>query len=122
MNIFICVYRHPNPGRELDVVIKASQKDASLNKFLSEYNKPNNYYDWGDDPSFFKAKEVFNNYNHATWGVCRRDVRCQLKAGDLVVYFCGRQEKNEWNYFFVGFGTVKSALFTRNDIWTKKSL
>jgi hypothetical protein len=89
-----------------------------IHEFVKEYFKPGNIYDWGDDPAFFMATKEFSNANFATWGVCRPEVRSQLKQGDLVIFFCGRQEiSREWNYYFIGFGTVQKTLRERENIW-----
>lgn len=52
--------------------------------------------------------------------MCRRDVRNVLEEGDLIVFFCGgqdRRDKHIWHYYFVGFGTVR-ALVRRPMLWT----
>jgi hypothetical protein len=39
--------------------------------------------------------------------------------GDYVVYFCARQRQGEakiWDYYFIGFGTVKAAI-SRRELW-----
>lgn len=40
-----------------------------------------------------------------------------LSEGDLVVFFCARDDGRVWRYHFIGFGTVK-ALVGRKDLWT----
>ncbi len=40
-------------------------------------------YDNGDDPSFY----VERHGGRLTWGVCRPNVRSQLKVGDIAVFF-----------------------------------
>jgi hypothetical protein len=86
---------------------EAASKDPLIDKFLQGYD--NSYFDWGDDPSFFAANELLNDTKKASWGVCRPDVRDKLIKNDLVVFFCGRQDKVKlfWRYYFIGFGTVK---------------
>ena len=83
------------------------------------YNDQNCYYDWGDDPSFFAASEFFGDVQHATWGVCRPDVRGYLKkAGDYVVFFCAKSASGPVReYFYIGVGTVSFGL-NREDIWS----
>jgi hypothetical protein len=44
-------------------------------------------------------------------------VRRALSDGDLVVFFCARDDSRVWRYHFIGFGTVK-ALIGRKDLWT----
>ena len=120
MKAYLCTYRQRTPlPRELDATRESSKGDPVLAMFLNEYQS--SYYDWGDDPSFFAAKEMLHDVNRATWGVCRQDVRKELATGDVVVFFCGRQvkEKNEWHYFFIGYGTVLEPV-QRQDIWAKR--
>lgn len=66
----------------------------------------------GDDPSFFAAHHLLGNIRKASWGVCRRDVQEALRERDLVVFFCGCQDKVEraWHYYFIGFGTVEARV------------
>jgi hypothetical protein len=52
-------------------------------------------------------------------GVCRRNVRIQLSAGDVVIFFSGKLNQGFWNYYFIGFGTVQLALLDRKTIWNK---
>jgi hypothetical protein len=92
--------------------------------FLDSYFKKDSYLDWGDDPSFFSAQHRLGDVNAASWGVCRRDVRSVLTAGEFVVFFCGQADlKNQdrWDYFFIGVGTVLKPL-PRADIWQNASL
>ncbi len=79
MNVFICVYRHTvNPSYKSQV-LQLSKTEPLIQEFVEEYFKQGNVYDWGDDPAFFMATKEFNNANFATWGVCRPEVRSQLK-------------------------------------------
>lgn len=122
MKAFVCVYRHSIPNMaELRKVATAAEGQPLIRKFLAEYPNPNCFYDWGDDPAFFCAKELVGNVRSATWGVCRRDVRQQLAEGDLVVFFCGKQRPNEvkvWDYYFVGYGTVRKTI-SRQRLWSE---
>jgi hypothetical protein len=120
MRAFICVYRHPIPSkRSRKKVEEQATKDPLLKKFLGEYDNANCFYDWGDDPSFFAAQEILGNSRFATWGVCRRPVRGKLSNGDLVIYFCGKPRPEEtkiWDYYFIGFGTVKETIL-HEQLW-----
>jgi hypothetical protein len=113
---YLCTYCHkkPTPG-ELRGTREAAKSDPLLRKFLKEYDR--SYYDWGDDPSFFAAQHLLGDVRKASWGVCRPDVR-KLEKGDLVVFFCGRQEERVWRYYFVGFGTVRETFAPRDCLWT----
>jgi hypothetical protein len=41
-------------------------------------------FDHGDDPSFRSSQRL---RGRVTWGVCRQNVRNQLRPGDVVVFF-----------------------------------
>ncbi|MEP7134794.1 MAG: hypothetical protein ABI904_07650 [Chloroflexota bacterium] len=125
MKAYICVYRHTIPIKTdiARTAKNAEKKQPLIHKFLEEYQKPKCFYDWGDDPAFFSAKEFLGDFRFATWGVCRRDVRNQLGEGDLVIYFCGQQSFNNrkhWDYYFIGFGTV-AEMISRDQLWQDKS-
>lgn len=117
-NVFVCVYRHIEPDkRKLKEITTAALKTPLLNKFLEIYYDRNNFYDWGDDPSFFAAKNYLGDERFATWGVCRANVRRQLKKGDIVVFFCGKEKSKCWDYYFVGYGTVSHKEDDRIQVW-----
>ncbi|MGN6163302.1 MAG: hypothetical protein ACTHOF_02075 [Flavisolibacter sp.] len=118
MKVFICVYRHTIKPSYQKQVLEIAKSEPLVNKFVYDYFQQGNVYDWGDDPAFFMANQEFNDPNLATWGVCRPEVRNQLEVGDLVIFFCGKQDvSREWAYYFIGFGTVKQTLTNREDIW-----
>ena len=123
MNAYLCVYRQISPiPKDLRETEQVATEGSLLRKFLDEYKR--SFYDWGDDPSFFAAKHLLGDVNRATWGVCRRDVRCDLEKGDVVVFFCGSnksKEKGVWNYHFIGFGTVAEVIKRRKLLWTNPS-
>jgi hypothetical protein len=119
MNAYLCTYRRIALGpssRRLKRTSVAAKRDPLLRAFLEGYE--DSYYDWGDDPSFFAAERRLGDACKASWGVCRRDVRNALGERDLVVFFCGREDKNKrvWRYYFVGFGTVR-VLVERKALW-----
>lgn len=116
VNGYICTYRRIKPApADRKKTEAAAKKDTLLRTFLDKYD--DSYYDWGDDPSFFAAEHLFGDVRKASWGVCRADVRNSLKEGDLVVFFCGCQDKNVWRYYFVGFGIVQTVV-PRAALWT----
>ena len=116
--VFICVYRHIEPSKkQWNELISAAQKTPSHQEFSNTYK--DNYYDWGDDPSFFAAKKYLGDEKFATWGVCRANVRKQLIKGDVVVFICGRQTGKNWKYYYIGYGTVSLNLKNRLEIWKK---
>ena len=103
--------------------------ELRVGRFLSRYerNLKNNearngrFYDWGDDPAFFAAEEFLGDVRQASWGVCRPDVRRQLSRGDFVVFFCAQQQldrPSQWNYYYIGVGTVSKVIKKRRRIWT----
>jgi hypothetical protein len=117
---YVCVYRHSVPRRR-DRKLTEAQASANprLASFLREYDSPDCFYDWGDDPSFFAASEILGTPNAASWGVCRRDVRATLASGDFVVWFCAKQnprDKNSWSYFYIGCSTAKYVI-SRRRLW-----
>jgi hypothetical protein len=120
MKAFICVYRQPIVGPKIRQQVEiAAMNQPLLQTFLNRYGQPDCFYDWGDDPAFFAATELFGDPCYASWGVCRPNVRRQLTTGDLVIFFCGRQSPSSaglWEYFYLGYGTVREAM-ERRRIW-----
>jgi hypothetical protein len=97
----------------------AAASDAALSTFLDDYDEL--FYDWGDDPAFFAAQIFMGAVRCASWGVCRRDVRQQLKPGDVVVFFCGKpriKAHSIWDYYYIGLGTIESTV-DRRCLWTE---
>jgi hypothetical protein len=107
----------PSP-RALRQTRAAAKHDRLLHDFLENYDA--SYYDWGDDPSFFAAHHLLGDVRKASWGVCRRDVRNVVRTGDLIVFFCGRQDGRAWRYYFVGIGIV-GTLVKRAVLWTARA-
>jgi len=120
---FVCVYRHPIPPvGDWEKTNAAAREDPLLQKFLYQYNNSGCYYDWGDDPSFFAARERLCSVGSASWGVCRSDVRGQLSVGDYVVFFCAKQDSKDsriWDYYFIGCATVEHCI-SRNVLWNDR--
>ncbi|MHB8390769.1 MAG: hypothetical protein ACYDBH_14510 [Acidobacteriaceae bacterium] len=119
MNAYLCTYRQITPPRSaLKKMELAAKQNSLLRRFLDGYE--GSFFDWGDDPSFFAAKHMLGDVRRATWGVCRRDVRSNLEKGDIVVFFCARQnkEKRLWRYYFIGFGAVREVVRCRELLWT----
>ncbi len=75
-------------------------------------------YDLGDDPSFENSATFRKGGGVLTWGVCRQDVRNNVKAGDLVIFFAaGEHTKHSTTlYRFVGFAMVDQKV-KQTDIW-----
>lgn len=98
----------------------AARTDPRLQQFMTGYRQPNSYFDWGDDPGFFAASQILGNSSKASWGVCRRDVRSQLRPGDFIIWFCAHSQpkrSGHWDYYFVGCTTVAETI-DRFQLWT----
>ncbi len=127
MKAYICVYRHiiPNQAefnKTKDAAFSEVSLTESLTKFLQEYDQDTCFFDWGDDPAFFAAEEFIGDIRKASWGVCRRDVRKNLDCGDMVIFFCGKEnrkveKKGTWDYYFIGLGTVMATIYDRRQLW-----
>ena len=118
LNAYVCTYRHYEPTRsQLRKTASETPDDPLIREFLDEYE--DSFFDWGDDPSFFCALRRLGDANKASWGVCRADVRAALVERDVVIYFCGRQDRTArcWRYYLIGFGTVKHVV-DRRELWT----
>jgi hypothetical protein len=111
------VYRHEQPrDRDRQRTEQLAASVPLLRKYLDQYGA--GYADWGDDPAFFSASEVLGSPEHATWGVCRGDVRAALEPDDFVVFFCASQTGPvAWDYHYIGVGTIGAAL-DRRAVWT----
>ncbi len=111
-------------------MVARSRDNPALERFLEEYWRDDRYFDWGDDPSFYGALDVFGDARRASWSVCRPDVRERLAPGDGVIFIVLKPEV-ELNsrgihiptgvagYHYVGFGTV-GELVDRNSLWTDR--
>ena len=42
------------------------------------------------------------------------DVRKKLDKGDVVVFFCAQERKEQWRYYYIGLGTVGEAVEHRD--------
>jgi hypothetical protein len=131
--LYVCVYRRhvPSPA-EWRAVVEEAKAIPILEEFVSEYWRPDRFFDWGDDPGFFSAIRHFGDAQHASWGVCRRDVRSAVRIGDAVAFFVARpvvRERRDGihvaegpvDYFYVGCGTV-GRLASRDELWSDPSL
>jgi hypothetical protein len=132
LNLHVAVYRRTIPDRrEWQRTLVAAVKNPLLALFMGQYLTPDRYYDWGDDPSFFGACETLQDPRLASWGVCRPDLRDDLRRGDVVAFFIFKPEftmvgnapvaSRNATYYFVGCGTV-DRLVTRDQVWTEDSL
>jgi len=121
MKAFVCVYRHSNPSpSEWKNTLTAASANPRLQQFMNGYTLPSSYFDWGDDPGFFAASQIFGNPSRSSWGVCRHDVRTQLHPGDFVIWFCARSlpdRSGYWGYYFVGCTTVAETI-DRFQLWS----
>ena len=119
MKAYVCVYRKLRPQeKDRRATELEAANDHLLGKFLETYQE--GFFDWGDDPSFFAAKHQLNDIRQATWGVCRRDVRSSLDVGDVIIFFCARENTDKtWDYYFIGLGTVGEIVSDRSNLWNK---
>jgi hypothetical protein len=93
VSFYVAVYRRAIPSRaEWEATLHAGQTNLELGRFLGSYLDANSYFDWGDDPSFFSAIAAFGDARLASWGVCRPDVREDLRIGDVVAFFVAKTE------------------------------
>jgi hypothetical protein len=75
-------------------------------------------YDTSDDPAFFSAR----HFGAAiTWGICRPQLRCLLREGDVVVFISSEDEEGTPVYRFCGFGTVAGKV-TQDAVWRADDL
>jgi hypothetical protein len=128
-DLYVCVYRRHVPGAgEWRQTVERSRDNPTLARFLGEYWRDDRYFDWGDDPSFFGALDVFNDARRTSWGVCRPNVRERVAPGDGVVFLVLKPDvavntrgsfvpTGPADYFYVGFGTV-GELVDRSALWT----
>ena len=66
-------------------------------------------YDNGDDPSFYVARQG----GPLTWGVCRQDLRNEIKIGSIVVFFSFTRKGLKTMYRLSGVATVADRLDRR---------
>jgi hypothetical protein len=120
MKAFIVVYQHSfRSDKLIQKTLDRNKGNLHVSNYVEEFKQDNSFLDWADDPSFYCSQDILGDLRQTSWGVCRRDVRNQLETGDLVVFFCGKQdiqERKRWKYYFIGFGTIKYTLY-RKDIW-----
>ena len=92
------------PNRQLEKSVGAEARELWAAMREREW-----LYEAGDDPSFFSAER---NDGPVTWGVCRRDVRSQVSAGDVVAFFAVDYEGGQWprKYCLVAALTVEDKV------------
>jgi hypothetical protein len=76
--------------------------------------------DYGDDPSFYMTRKFGVQLS---WGVCRTDVRNQLKEGDVVVFFSYLkfEDGGDSEYRLCSLATVESRV-SQTEIWEDPKL
>ena len=126
MKCYVCVYRQPVlNGRKWERSWLEAESKRGLRKYLELYRSGFEdgaacFYDWGDDPAFFAAKEFLGDVSRASWGVCRTNVRKKLCKGDFVIFFCAKASEDRiWEYYYIGLGTV-SVTLDRRLIWSSE--
>jgi hypothetical protein len=125
--LFVCVYRRHIP-REVDWqrTNEAATGNSHLKRFLATYWDDASYFDWGDDPGFFCALDLIGDARHASWSVCRRDVRNSIQEGESIAFFVfkpafredggRRHATGRGDYYYIGCGTVGRRV-DRNTLW-----
>jgi hypothetical protein len=130
--LYVCVYcRYVPTPIQWRKTVELARSDKRLAQFLDEYWGSDSFYDWGDDPSFFSAREVLGDASRASWGVCRPEVRRSLGIGDAVAFFCGKlavtgtlgayRRTGPCDYFYIGCGTV-GRLTDRSELFSAAEL
>ena len=126
MKCYVCVYRQPVVNRrKWERSWREAENKRGLRTYLERYELGFDqgaacFYDWGDDPAFFAAEEFLGDVNRASWGVCRRNVREELREGDYVIFFCAKAvEDRTWDYYYIGLGTVSETL-DRRLVWSSE--
>lgn len=103
--LFVCLSPHDATSSLGGADRAGGRAQSATPHDLEVYFEPDSFCDWGDDPSFFAAKELLGSQRRATWSGCRRAVRELLDPGDYVVFVCGRhsgKRPRSWGYFLVG--------------------
>jgi len=78
------IYLSPYISRQLEQGPGGNGCGKSFEALHAALRKGEWPYDYGDDPSFFCRRKL---KGALTWGVCRADVRDQVRPDDVVVFF-----------------------------------
>jgi hypothetical protein len=78
-------------------------------------------YDPSDDPSFFCARFFADEGGALSWGICRPDLREQLRVGDTVAFFPVSSRRRNATYRFAGYATVEEKV-SQDQIWSEDRL
>jgi hypothetical protein len=72
-------------------------------------------YDGGDDPSFYAARKFGGQLS---WGVCRQDVRNNLRPNDIVVFFSFKkfEDTGDSEYSLCAVATVERKV-SQMEVW-----
>lgn len=90
---------------------------ALFKKAVSQQDWP---FDGGDDPSFYAARKFGGQLS---WGVCRQDVRNNLRSDDVVVFFSFRkfEETGDSEYRLCAIATVERKV-SQMEVWQDRNL
>jgi hypothetical protein len=99
-------------------LIKRRLEGAASRAFLEAVQGGAWPHDTSDDPSFFASKHFGGPI---TWGICRPNLRCLLRVGDVVVFFSDEADGRMRIYRFCGFATVARKV-TQEAIWRDPDL
>src|SRR5262245_54641763 len=77
--------------------------------------------DIGDDPALMAAAQSESGV--ITWGICRRNLRNLVRAGDVLVFFAADRltDHTPASYCWVGYATVDRKI-SQAEIWEKNEL
>lgn len=86
------------------------QEYRAITQAIATQNWP---YDYGDDPSFYCAE---TSGGRITWGVCRPDVRNEIRTGDAAVFFpfIADEENRTFEYKISAVATVERKVSHRD--------
>jgi len=90
---------------------------AVFNGAVSRQDWP---FDGGDDPSFYAVRQFGGQLS---WGVCRQDVRNNLRPKDIVVFFSYRklEDTGDSEYRLCALATVEGKV-SQMEVWQDQNL
>lgn len=98
----------------------ASPCGSSIAVFRRAVSQQDWPYDGGDDPSFYAMRQFGGQLS---WGVCRQDVRNNLRPNDIVVFFSFRkfEDTGDSEYRLCALATVERKV-SQMELWQEKNL
>ncbi|MGH9773865.1 MAG: hypothetical protein ACRD50_02840 [Candidatus Acidiferrales bacterium] len=98
----------------------SSPCSSTIAAFKSAVSREDWPYDNGDDPSFYAMRKFGGQLS---WGVCRQDVRNNIRPDDIVVFFSFRkfEETGDSEYRLCALASVDRKV-SQIDLWKVKNL